>query len=117
MNLMIDALQEFDTHTGLTHANEDEGLYCEVLGMFHAQLKEQFATLPDQLSNSSYDSVARQVHTLKGSATALGATRLAATSAEIDSLLKSGEVPDRAMIEALKIAVQATSQDLAAAGF
>lgn len=114
MNLMFNDLKEFDTDAGLSYADEDDALYCEVLTVFYEQLTKRFATLPNQLSNGPDDGVARQIHTLKGSANAVGATRLAAISTQIDSLLKAGELPDNATIENLSAAIQAAIQELAA---
>ena len=114
MNLTLDTLQEFDTTAGLAYAGDDETLYREVLAMFHEQLSTEFAQLPEQLRNGSDDTLARQVHTLKGSAGSVGATRIEAVTKEIDQNFKAGRVPDDQLIDTLQASIQAANHELAA---
>jgi len=61
--------------------------------MFHEQLTDEFAQLPEQLRTGSDDTLARQVHTLKGSAGSVGATRIEAVTKEIDQDFKEARCP------------------------
>ena len=114
MPLTLDTLKEFDTSAGLAYADGDEELYREVLAMFHEQLTDEFAQLPEQLRKGSNDTLARQVHTLKGSAGSVGATRIEGVAKEIDQDFKAGKVPSDGLIDALQASVQAASHELAA---
>lgn len=110
----FNTFQEFDTSAGLAYADDDEELYREVLAMFYEQLTDEFAQLPEQLRKGSDDALARQVHTLKGSAGSVGATRIEAVAKEIDQDLKVGKVPSDELIDALQASLQAASNELAA---
>ncbi|XGA79804.1 Hpt domain-containing protein [Halomonas sp. CH40] len=114
MTLTLDTLQEFDTSAGLAYADGDEELYREVLAMFHEQLSDEFAQLPEQLRQGCDDTLARQVHTLKGSAGSVGATRIEAVAKAIDQDFKAGKVPNDELIDTLQASVQAASNELAA---
>lgn len=108
----LDTLQEFDTNTGLAYADGDEELYREVLAMFHEQLTDTFSHLPEKLREGSDATLARQVHTLKGSAGSVGATRIEAVAREIDQCLKAGMSPDDELMQALQVSIQAAKDDL-----
>ncbi|MGM0615458.1 MAG: Hpt domain-containing protein [Pseudomonadota bacterium] len=114
MTLTLDTLQEFDTSAGLAYADGDEELYREVLAMFHEQLTDEFAQLPEQLRKDSGDTLARQVHTLKGSAGSVGATRIEAVAREIDQGFKAGKVPDNQLVDALQASLLAANHELTA---
>ena len=107
----LDSLTEFDVTTGLEHADNDEELYLEVLAMFHDQLQNEFQDLPEHLGQPD-DSLARKVHTLKGSASSVGANRIALAATDIDQTLKRGDAINTAQSEALRDAIQAGLRQL-----
>lgn len=112
--MTLDTLQEFDTRAGLAFADGDEELYREVLAMFLEQLNDEFAQLPEQLRQSSNELLARQVHTLKGSAGSVGATRIEAVAREMTQAFKAGNVPDDSLLDALQTSMKAAHEELAA---
>ena len=70
----------------------DAGLEREVLGMFArqaSQLTAALATAPPETS--------AVVHTLKGSARAIGAVRVAEAAAALEAALRGGEAPAQAL--------------------
>jgi HPt (histidine-containing phosphotransfer) domain-containing protein len=72
----------------------DAGLEREVLAMFSAQSVRLAAALIDP----SVDTAAL-AHTLKGSARAIGAFRVAEAAEELETILRNGEDPSRALAE------------------
>lgn len=70
----------------------DAGLEREVLGMFARQARELAATLATAPPEAS-----ALVHTLKGSARAIGAVRVAAAAAELEAAIRDGQGPARAL--------------------
>lgn len=85
----------------------DEALYDAVITVFHQQLTGEFAELPGALREASSEVVARQVHTLKGSAGSVGAKRLEAAASAIDREIKSGAlVIEDALIDELYLALR-----------
>lgn len=113
MTLPLESLQEFDIDAGLMYADGDQELYLEVLAMFHEQLVTEFANLPQQLSAPITDETARQVHTLKGSASSVGATQIEAAAKTIDQRIKEGVTAiDAALLEKLNSAMTAAVQAL-----
>lgn len=108
---LLDHLTEFDITTGLEYADNDEELYIEVLAMFYDQLINEFQTLPERLSQPD-EVVARQVHTLKGSAGSVGASRIEAAASDIDMALKRGDSVSAEQARALDDAIQASMAQL-----
>ncbi len=72
----------------------DVGLEQEVLAMFSAQA----VSLVDALASLPSDTAAL-VHTLKGSARAIGAVGVADAAASLEALIRSGGDPARALAE------------------
>lgn len=106
-------LKDFDREAGLACVDGDEVLYESVLVVFLQQLKDDFARLPEALRGHRSEAVARQVHSLKGSAGSVGAKRLEASAAAIDRRLKSGEGEiDEALIEELDAALHSAINSL-----
>ncbi|RZU98271.1 Hpt domain-containing protein [Spiribacter vilamensis] len=99
--------RDFDREAGLACVDGDETLYESVLAIFHQQLRDHFASLPDSLRGPYDEVVVRQVHSLKGSAGSVGANRIEASAAAIDRRLKSGDGDiDEALIGKLAVALQ-----------
>jgi len=70
----------------------DTGLEREVLGMFARQASELVATLATTPPETS-----ALVHTLKGSARAIGAVRVAEAAAALEATIRDGEAPAQAL--------------------
>jgi HPt (histidine-containing phosphotransfer) domain-containing protein len=70
----------------------DAGLEREVLGMFARQACQLAATLATAPPEAS-----ALVHTLKGSARAIGAMRVAEAAAGLEAAIRDGEVPAQAL--------------------
>lgn len=112
MASLLDTLTELDTATGLAYADNDEELYTEVLVMFYTQLTGEFHDLASKLTHSD-DVIIRQVHTLKGSAGSVGAERVAATAATIESALKRHMAITNEQVSELECAIHAAAAQLA----
>ncbi|GEM_PF-1763692 len=105
--------EDFDREAGLACVDGDEALYESVLAVFYQQLTDDFASLPDSLRGPPDEAVARQVHSLKGSAGSVGAKRLEASAAAVDRRLKSGDGElDEALIGELAAALQSAINSL-----
>ena len=105
--------EDFDREAGLACVDGDAALYESVLAVFHQQLREDFAALPDHLRGEPDEAVARQVHSLKGSAGSVGAKRLEASATAVDRRLKSGDGElDEALVEELAAALQSAINSL-----
>ncbi|MGY4876851.1 Hpt domain-containing protein [Vreelandella aquamarina] len=91
MHPTFGTLTGFDVHTGLAYADGDEELYREVLIMFLEQLTTEFAHLPNQLRDGSNETLSRKVHTLKGSASSVGAIHIETVVRDIEQHLKHDE--------------------------
>jgi HPt (histidine-containing phosphotransfer) domain-containing protein len=70
----------------------DAGLEREVLGMFARQACQLAATLATAPPEAS-----ALVHTLKGSARAIGAIRVAAAAAGLEAAIRDGQAPAQAL--------------------
>jgi HPt (histidine-containing phosphotransfer) domain-containing protein len=70
----------------------DAGLEREVLGMFARQASQLAAALATDPPETS-----AMVHTLKGSARAVGAVRVAAAAAALEAALRGGQAPAQAL--------------------
>ncbi|WP_075880793.1 Hpt domain-containing protein [Vreelandella massiliensis] len=112
MESLLNNLTDFDISTGLAYADNDKELYIEVLAMFHEQLSGEFSELAALLAAPD-DKVARQVHTLKGSASSVGAHRIEQTAAEVDNTLKKGNSVTSEQAQALDDAIKAGAAQLA----
>ncbi|AGY92129.1 hypothetical protein SPICUR_05780 [Spiribacter curvatus] len=104
---------DFDKEAGLACVEGDEALYEAVLTVFHQQITEEFAELPAALRDGRDAPVARQVHTLKGSAGSVGAKRLEAAASAIDRRLKADQWPlEEALIDELDAALRSAAESL-----
>lgn len=113
MTLPLETLQEFDVDAGLVYADGDQELYLEVLAMFHEQLTTEFADLPQRLRADITSDVARQAHTLKGSASSVGATHLAMAAQMIDQRIKEGSTTlEVELLDRLNTSIQAALSEL-----
>ena len=70
----------------------DAGLEREVLGMFARQANQLAATLA-----TAPPDTAALVHTLKGSARAIGAVRVAEAAAALEAAIRGGQAPAQAL--------------------
>jgi len=70
----------------------DVGLEREVLGLFARQACQLTATLATAPPEAS-----ALVHTLKGSARAIGAVRVAEAAAGLEAVMRDGQVPAQAL--------------------
>ena len=105
--------RDFDREAGLACVDGDETLYESVLAIFHQQLRDHCASLPDSLRGPYDETIERQVHSLKGSAASVGAKRIEASAAAIDWRLKSGDGHiDEALIGELAAALQSAINSL-----
>lgn len=112
MNQVLDRLEQFDITKGLQCADGDHDLYLDVLKVFHDQLNQEFSNLAKQLQHAMDDDLARQIHTLKGSAASLGASRIEAAAREADTALRAGSPPSQATLEKLDDAIRDTTAEL-----
>lgn len=113
VTLPLESLREFDIDAGLVYADGDQELYLEVLAMFHEQLTTEFAGLPQRLRTDITTDLARQAHTLKGSASSVGATHIAAAAQVIDQQIKEGKTSlEVELLDRLHASIQSALHEL-----
>jgi CheY-like chemotaxis protein len=88
-SIMFPSIAGVDVHRGLEQVNNMPELYQDILCSFLSELDGIFADLPRALEKDRTDETRRKVHTLKGLAGTIGATRLEKITTVINSALKS----------------------------
>ena len=68
------------------------GVVTKVLGAFETSLARMLGQLQAQLPNPQAAVVSAVAHTLKSSAASVGALQLSRTCAEVESLIRAGEL-------------------------
>lgn len=109
----LDQLRGFDIQQGLMAAGGDHELYHRVLAMFRQQL-EAFRGALQSHSPCQRQDFAQRLHTLKGAAGSLGATRLAQAAERLEALAIQHEPLLPAHVEPFASALQETWQALLA---
>jgi HPt (histidine-containing phosphotransfer) domain-containing protein len=99
---------------GLEQVNEMQELYRDVLISFLDELNTLFADLPVVLSRAITEETRRKVHTLKGLAATVGATRLSRMATVINSALKCNHAITEDLIEGLREALSEAQAELEA---
>ena len=91
------------------------GPVAQVIATFLERTPEVLAELRDAASRADADGIRRAAHTIKGTSATLGARKLAEASAEIESLGRTGSVPDAVnRVEALEASYRAVASLLEA---
>jgi PAS domain S-box-containing protein len=101
-----------DVCKGLSQVNNMPELYQDILCSFLAELNGIFADLPRALEQERTDETRRKVHTLKGLAGTIGATRLEKVSTIINSALKNNLYISPELIHELQEALQEAKKGL-----
>ena len=79
----------FDTQAGLEAAAADPDLYCQVLGLFLEQLESRFSAFGQPSSGMiATPTLLEELHTLKGTASSLGAEEIAESARHLEACLK-----------------------------
>lgn len=86
-----DYLEGFDLDQGRRSFDGDDSFYLKMLHRFNQQLHSEFASMDEHLQGEGNGDGPRLVHTLKGLAGTVGASRLAAAAKSIDHAFKKGE--------------------------
>jgi CheY-like chemotaxis protein len=110
--LNFDEIEGFDVKKGLEQVNNMQELYRDVLVSFLDELNGLFADLPVRLSREITDDTRRKIHTLKGIADTVGATRLGRMATVINSLLKGNYAITAELIDGLSEALMETKEAL-----
>jgi PAS domain S-box-containing protein len=102
-----------DVHKGLEQVDNMPELYQDVLCSFLAELDGGlFAALPQALEKDWTDETRRKVHTLKGLAGTIGATRLEKISTVLNSAIKNNLAISPELIHELQEALSEAKQGL-----
>ena len=110
--LILDEIEGFDVKKGLEQVNNMQELYRDVLVSFLDELNGLFADLPARLSREITDDTRRKIHTLKGIAATVGATRLARMATVINSMLKCNHAISAELIDGLSEALMEAKKAL-----
>jgi len=110
--LIFDELEGFDVQKGLEQVNNMQELYRDVLGSFLDELNGLFADLPARLTQEITDDTRRKIHTLKGIAATVGATRLTRIATVINSMLKCNHAISAELIDGLNEALMEAKKAL-----
>lgn len=81
----------------------DHGLECEVLRMFDTMSQVYFGRLE---ASSNIDDLLRNLHTLKGAAAGIGATRIAELARTAETDLRAGMPVNPERIDDIEMAVE-----------
>ncbi len=100
-------IADFDPDSLLRTAEGDESLAVELCRLFAEQSKVDMAAVANAIQEHESESLGRALHKLKGAAVAVCANRVAALSAEMGTLARSG---DWSRISERWIALQAALQ-------
>jgi signal transduction histidine kinase/DNA-binding response OmpR family regulator len=80
-------LPDIDLTLGLKHCDGDEDLYLTLLLSFYRKYQEAVREIRDGLQNGQKDRIEILVHSIKGLAGTIGATRLQKTAAELEEAI------------------------------
>ena len=80
-----------DLDRALGFADHDPALHQRLTRLFASQLERDAPILAEHLAHDDRAATGRLIHTLKGSASLIGATRLSAIAIRIDDALKRGD--------------------------
>lgn len=111
-SLILGEIDGFDVQKGLEQVNNMQELYRDVLVSFLAELDGLFSDLPARLSRDITEDTRRKVHTLKGLAATVGATRLSRMATVINSTLKCNHVVTTELIDGLSEAMTEAKKGL-----
>ena len=116
VELVLPSVEGIDVDTGVQRMFNNKQTYLRVVQRFLASQTDVAQKVRGALEQGGSDEATRLLHTLKGVAGCLGATRLEAIAAEGESLLLGGgQPPLDELDEQLALATRSLSQ-LAAAG-
>ena len=82
-------LEGIDVQTGLVTVNNDRQLYIKLLNNFHKRHQGIAKDIRDELNHSNPDVAQRMAHTIKGLAGTIGAQKLSAIAAQLESAIKN----------------------------
>ena len=111
---MVVPLAGFEMQQGLEQVNNMQDLYRDVLASFLNELKGLFADLPEALAREMTEETRRKVHTLKGLAATVGATRLARVATVVNAALKGKQVIPVDLLDSLRDALSEAREGLEA---
>jgi PAS domain S-box-containing protein len=101
-----------DVHKGLEQVDNMPELYQDILCSFLSELDGIFADLPRALEQDWTDETRRKVHTLKGLAGTIGATRLEKITTVLNSALKNNLAISPELIHELEEALNEAKKGL-----
>jgi CheY-like chemotaxis protein len=113
-SIVFPSISGVDVNRGLAQVNNMPELYQDILCSFLAELDGIFADLPRALEQERTDETRRKVHTLKGLAGTIGATRLEKISTIINSALKNNLSISSELIQELQEAIREAKEGLSA---
>lgn len=82
----------FDSVTGLSRVDGDLTLYRKIVRLFSQEIMEDVKHLKVDLRNQKYGQVAEIAHKVKGSASTIGALRLAGAARRLQEVMKDPKV-------------------------
>ncbi|WP_369665458.1 response regulator [Thioalkalicoccus limnaeus] len=107
------SLDGFDLGRGLGLADRDEGLYHRLLLLFRDQLAGDASSIIARIEDGDHQTAQRLVHTLKGSAGVVGATRLEAITTRIGRAFEAGKEVSAALRREFRAAFDEARTQLA----
>jgi CheY-like chemotaxis protein len=105
----------FDLPAGLRRVGGRPELYVQLAQKFLLQAQGASKRIGAWLREGDLAEAQRYAHDMKGVSATLGLVRLAATTAELEQVLRAGELPTKAVARAWQQALAASEQQLAAA--
>jgi CheY-like chemotaxis protein len=105
----------FDLPAGLRRVGGRPELYVQLAQKFLLQAQGAAKRIGAWLREGDLAEAQRYAHDMKGVSATLGLVRLAATTAELEQVLRAGELPTKAVARAWQQALAASEQQLAAA--
>jgi len=111
-SVVFPSISGVDVNRGLAQVNNMPELYQDILCSFLSELDGIFADLPRALEQDWTDETRRKVHTLKGLAGTIGATRLEKISTVLNSALKNNLTISPELIQELQEALREAKKGL-----
>jgi two-component system, sensor histidine kinase and response regulator len=94
-----------DKTAGLTNAGGDEDILQDVIQVFLEEAPKQVMKMKEALKNKNVKDAEREVHTLKGSASNIGADPLMKKALQAEMALKNGKLEEASFLF-LKVEVE-----------
>ncbi len=74
--------------------DEDPGLVCELIDLYLSDAPARISEIEDALERDDFELLERATHTLKSASANIGATKLSAMCAELETMARSHAVDD-----------------------